>query len=49
MGIKDQHLFPADMFQHSQLMTDYLEYHGRAICTEAGMELFNSFDNHKHD
>ena len=49
MGIKDQNLFPADIFQHSQLMTDYLEYHVRAICTEAGMELFNSFDNHTHD
>lgn len=49
MGIKDQHLFPANMFQHSQLMTDYLEYHVRAICTETGMELFNSFDNHTHD
>lgn len=49
MGIKDQNLFPAGMFQHSQLMTDYLEYHVRAICTEAGMELFNSFDNHTHD
>lgn len=49
MGIKNQHLFPAEMFQHSQLMTDYLEYHVRAICTEAGIALFNSFENHAHD
>ena len=49
MGIKDQNLFPANIFQHSQLMTDYLEYHVRAICTEAGIALFNTFDNHAHD
>jgi len=49
MGIKNQRLFPGDMFQHSQLMTDYLEYHVRAICTEAGIKIFNSFENHSND
>ena len=48
MGIKDQRLFPANMFQHSQLMTDYLEYHVRAICTESGIAIFNTFENHVH-
>lgn len=36
------------MFQHSQLMTDYLEYHVRAICTESGIAIFNNFENHAH-
>lgn len=48
MGIKDQRLFPANMFQHSQLMTYYLEYHVRAICTESGIAIFNTFENHAH-
>lgn len=48
MGIKDQRLFPAELFQHSQLMTDYLEYHVRALCTDSGIAIFNSFENHAH-
>lgn len=48
MGIKDQRLFPAELFQHSQLMTDYLEYHVRALCTDSGLAFFNSFENHAH-
>ncbi len=49
MGIKDQRLFPADMFQHSQLMSDYLEYHLRAICTESGMAIYNTFELKPHE
>mgnify|MGYP001136002568 CR=1 FL=1 len=45
MGIKDQRLFPADLFQHSQLMADYLEYHLRAICTEKGIAIYNNIEN----
>jgi len=45
MGIKDQRLFPAELFQHSQLMADYLEYHLRAICTEKGIAIYNTIEN----
>lgn len=48
-SIKDQHLFPADVFQQNQLMTDFLEYHVRAICTESGIAIFNTFENHAHE
>ena len=49
MGIKDQRPFPADMFQHSQLMSDYLEYHLRAICTESGMAIYNTLELTPHE
>ncbi len=45
MGIKDQRLFPAELFQHSQLMADYLEYHLRAICTDKGIAIYNTIEN----
>lgn len=48
MGIKDQRLFPAEQFQHRQLMTDYLEYHLRAICTDKGITIFNTIENHTY-
>jgi AcrR family transcriptional regulator len=48
MGIKDQRLFPPETFLHSQLMTDYLEYHLRAICTPKGIEIFNTIESHQH-
>lgn len=48
MGIKDQRLFPAESFHHNDLMTDYLEYHLRAICTEKGIDIFNSIENETH-
>lgn len=48
MGIKDQRLFPAEQFQHRQLMTDYLEYHLRAICTDEGITIFNTIENHTY-
>jgi AcrR family transcriptional regulator len=49
MGIKDQRLFPADIFQHSQLMSDYLEYHLRAICTESGIAIYNTLQLRPHE
>lgn len=49
MGIKDQRLFPAELFQHSQLMSDYLEYHLRAICTESGIAIYNTLELTPHE
>ena len=45
MGIKDQRLFTSTLFQHSQLMADYLEYHLRAICTKEGIAIYNTIEN----
>ena len=49
MGIKNQRLFPAELFQHSQLMSDYLEYHLRAICTESGIAIYNTLELTTHE
>jgi len=49
MGIKDQRLFPAELFLHSQLMSDYLEYHLRAICTESGIAIYNTLKLTAHE
>ena len=49
MGIKDQRLFTADIIQHSQLMSDYLEYHLRAICTESGIAIYNTLELRPHE
>ena len=49
MGIKDQRLFPAELFQHSQLMSGYLEYHLRAICTESGIAIYNTLELTPHE
>ncbi|MFD2563955.1 TetR/AcrR family transcriptional regulator [Aquimarina rubra] len=40
-GIKDQEMFPRQVFPVSKLMTDYLEYHIRGIATEKGLEILN--------
>ncbi|MHA7055858.1 TetR/AcrR family transcriptional regulator [Aquimarina sp. M1] len=40
-GIKDQEIFPRQLFPVSKLMTDYLEYHIRGIATEKGLEILN--------
>lgn len=45
MGIKDQRLFTSELFQHGQLMADYLEYHLRAICTKEGIAIYNTIEN----
>ncbi|WP_378181413.1 TetR/AcrR family transcriptional regulator [Aquimarina sp. SS2-1] len=40
-GIKDQEMFPSQVFPVSKLMTDYLEYHIRGIATEKGLNILN--------
>ncbi|MCL6266872.1 TetR/AcrR family transcriptional regulator [Flagellimonas myxillae] len=44
-SIKDQGLFPLQLFSISQLMDDYLEYHLRGITTVKGREILNSIIN----
>ena len=41
MVIKDDDLFPRNKFSIPMLMTNYLEYHLRGICTEKGLETLN--------
>ncbi len=41
IGIKDQEMFPMQVFPVSKLMTDYLEYHIRGIATEKGLQILN--------
>ena len=42
-GIKDERIFPSEMFKKDYLMENYLEYHLRAIVTENGMKTLNQF------
>ena len=42
-GIKDEHIFPLQLFTMEYLMESYLEYHLRAICTEKGLQILNKF------
>jgi hypothetical protein len=42
-GIKDERIFPLEMFKKDYLMENYLEYHLRAIVTEKGMKTLNQF------
>ncbi|RZS98978.1 TetR/AcrR family transcriptional regulator [Aquimarina brevivitae] len=41
-GIKDQTMFPSDMFPMPTLMENYLEYHIRGIATQKGIEILNN-------
>lgn len=43
-AINNQQLFPVEQFLHRQLMSDYLEYHLRAICTETGIAIYNTIE-----
>ncbi len=46
IGIKDQELFPLKQFSMNALMSYYLEYHLRGICSEKGIkELENQLQN----
>lgn len=46
IGIKDQELFPLKKFSMNTLMSYYLEYHLRGICSEKGIkELENQIQN----
>jgi predicted transcriptional regulator len=42
-GIKDQSIFPQDIYTLDYLMESYLEYHLRAIVTEQGFKILNKF------
>jgi len=42
-GIKDPSIFPTKKYDMVYLMESYLEYHLRAIVTEKGMKILNSF------
>ena len=38
-GIKDENIFPTELFTMEYLMENYLEYHLRGICTPKGIEV----------
>lgn len=42
-GIKDHTIFPLDRFDMEYLIESYLEYHLRAIVTDKGLEILNTF------
>ena len=42
-GIKDQEIFPADKYDPTFLMGNYIEYHLRAIVTDKGLKKLNQF------
>ncbi|WP_397364855.1 TetR/AcrR family transcriptional regulator [Olleya sp. R77988] len=44
-GIKDENIFPTNIFTMDYLMESYLEYHLRAICSDKGMQILNQFIN----
>lgn len=44
-GIKDESIFPHDMYTMDHLMESYLEYHLRAIVTNSGMSILTNFIN----
>ncbi|MBC3758128.1 TetR/AcrR family transcriptional regulator [Hyunsoonleella sp. SJ7] len=43
--IKDDDLFPRDKFSIPMLMSNYLEYHLRGICTPKGLDFLNNYIN----
>ncbi|NIJ44425.1 hypothetical protein FHR24_000864 [Wenyingzhuangia heitensis] len=47
MGIKDTDTFPEKNFNKQQLMTEYLEYHTRAISSTKGLETLEQIINSK--
>lgn len=42
-GIKDQEIFPANKYDPTFLMGNYIEYHLRAIVTDKGLKKLNQF------
>ena len=40
--IKDQTMFPRELFSMAKLMENYLEYHVRGIATEKGLKILNN-------
>ncbi|MBO0331093.1 MULTISPECIES: TetR/AcrR family transcriptional regulator [Flavobacteriaceae] len=45
MAIKNNKLFPTDIFSQPQLLDNYLEYHLRGIVTPKGRKILNSIIN----
>ncbi|MCB0372298.1 MAG: TetR/AcrR family transcriptional regulator [Muricauda sp.] len=45
MSIKDNNVFPTDIFSRAQLLDYYLEYHLRGIVTPKGRKILNSIIN----
>jgi len=43
IAIKDKDLFPLKKFSMNMLMSNYLEYHLRGICTPKGLDILNQF------
>ncbi len=43
LAIKDKDLFPLKKFSMNMLMSNYLEYHLRGICTPKGLNILNQF------
>ena len=43
MGIKDDAIFPKEIYNMDYLMESYLEYHLRAIVTDKGLTTLNKF------
>ena len=43
--IKDQNIFPLDLFPISELMDSFLEYHLRGIVTPKGKTILNNIIN----
>ena len=43
MGIKDDAIFPKEIYTMEYLMESYLEYHLRAIVTDNGLKILNKF------
>ncbi|MEN8825796.1 MAG: TetR/AcrR family transcriptional regulator [Wenyingzhuangia sp.] len=48
-GIKDEHIFPEKEFRKKELMTDYLQYHIKAISTTKGIEKLEQIINNKQN
>ncbi|MGV6829027.1 MAG: TetR/AcrR family transcriptional regulator [Flavobacteriales bacterium] len=44
-GIKDEELFPRNLFLKSQLLENYLNYHIRGIATPKGLKILDTFIN----
>ena len=42
-GIKDDSIFPKEVYTMNYLMESYLEYHLRAIVTDNGLQILNKF------
>lgn len=47
-GLKDQNIFPDNQFKRKELMSNYLEYHVRAIATQKGLETLNQILNNNN-